>query len=417
MGMSNLKLARDRGFTLLEIAIVMFVSSIIVVAILNAYKIYTERQFLIESRDKQRIIDSAISSYQARSSISSGVLPCPADPTLPLSDANSGVAQCNLYNDFLAGTASIGDCSAGVGVGICLVAGFRDTNADTDTLPDPVLIGAVPYKTLGLTMTDIDGDGNPDIQTSGGVSDGVNVEMTLDPWGYKMTYAVTAYMTDPTKYNNTVGALHIRTELGTDITNPPGGAHFVIVAHGNNHAGAYTPDGRIAVPCTAGTAEQENCDGDAVFVRGLRTLVAGANYYDDTVTDRSFSISRLWDFVYGTPDIYNLNIGNVGVGTITPSEKLQVIGNVKGTEISQRLICDSGGANCWDPNNIASYKGSQCSAYYPPPAPNNVWVVTGIQGGRVLCTQIPVIKVNTTQTCPVGKYVVGFDAGGNIICE
>ncbi len=415
--------SKNSGFTLLEMAIVTFISGLIVVALLNVYKIHVERKFLTETRDKQYIIDSAISSYKNREGVGSGTLPCPADPSLPISHPNSGVASCTLYDNFLAGTASIGDCTNGT-EGICLVAGIRDTDADTDTAPDPILIGAVPYKTIGLVLTDTGGDGlgsenldnddTDDIVTSGGVADEVGLEMSLDPWGYKMTYAVSAYMTDANKFENNIGAINIRTELGTNIVDPPGSAHYVIVGYGNNHAGAYSAEGRIPTPCVIGVAESENCDGDGEFVKGLRTLKTGVEYYDDTVFYKAFAMSMLWAFVPQKEDIINLNIGNVGIGITSPKEKLHIVGGaVKADKASQKELCDKMGSNCWDPNNIAGIDGTKC-----PPAPaGKISVVKSIKAGEVVCVEVPAIKANTAQYCPAGQYVTGFDILGNIICK
>ncbi len=417
--MSKIPLCKHKkstaAFTLLELAIVMLISSFIITAMLYAYKLYTADNFLKESRVKQELIQAAISSYQARTAISNGELPCPSDISLPPNDPMVGWEDCTLHD----GGSPIGTCTAGGG--LCIVAGFRDTDADPDVLADPVLIGGVPYKTLGLTLADSDGDEIGDTLSSGGVIDEVNYNMAIDPWGYQMTYAVSAHMTEQTTNKNEYGTINIRTELGTNISDPAGSAHYAIIAHGNNHAGAFTLNGVVGTTCAAvaGMAEEENCDGDAEFVRGLRTMVPGANYYDDTVSDRSFSISRIWEFVGGgSTDIYNLNIGNVGIGTLTPSQRLEITGDLRAWKISQSLICETGGIDCFDPDSLGSAAGTKCTDTNPPAAPGNIWVMKGVKSGLIDCEEIPLATVLTSQSCAVAtEYVVGFDSSGNIICE
>jgi hypothetical protein len=252
----------------------------------------------------------------------------------------------------------------------------------------------------------------------------VNMSDALDPWGYQIGYAVTESMTNAGLYaagQGQYGAIDVRTENGVSLLSPAGNANYVIIARGANHMGAYTPQGVRPVACVAGTVDFENCDVDSTFISGLRVMTAGANYNDDVVMYTSKTLSKIWEFAgVGSNDIFNLNVGNVGVGTTAnPTERLEVNGNisVSGTsELRTNLICDTNATNCWSPNLLGGPvgNGNQCAA-----APTGtVNVMTGITNGQITCTTVPLplpAGFAGQQCTTAGQFVIGFSAAG-IIC-
>lgn len=394
------KHASEKGFTLIELAFVFVLSAMLFLTGLQYYTLYTKDRLLRESREKQEQISTSISRFAANAVNSR--LPCPADPSLPFDDPNYGYEDCTMRG---AGFA-LGDCSGPGSTGICKVGG-RDTTVDGDTDPDAVLIGMVPFNTIRLG-----------IEASAANLDDTSYFTGLDPWGRPMTYAVTAALTDSATYQSQYGAITVLTEDGIQLTDPDDSAHYVLVAHGFNHAGAYNSYGVVANACELALDEGDNCDGDASFVVGLYSTQPGSpDYFDDTVWYTSFSMSRLWDFEQGTGNIYNMNVGNVGVGTNTPAERLQVVGNLRGDDFSQALLCDTNGTSCWPASNLGGSPGTQCPST-PAVAAGFMRVVNGVQGGEVVCTDIPMLTTVANQACAgVGEYVVGFDESGAIICE
>lgn len=492
-----------RGFTIIELSVVMVLSGLMMALSFSAYSLYIKTERAKESYEKQKAIATSLSNYSTKA----GRLPCPADPSLPVTDANAGrelpdVAPANLCTTLKL--AADGTCMyfdgtiAPAGRGICKTSG-RDTAVDPDALPDPVLIGAIPYVSIkegiGLSQGAIFSSGNDstlpapppkecvvvtttlaaipgqrentppaaptddlaygtptycDVNSDGVMDAGVRAETimatfnditlksVLDPYNFQMIYAVTGALTSKTTAHNSYGAIDIITEDGIGLVRPAGSAHYVIVAAGDNHMGAYNTAGIVPFPCTTGnqTVDEQNCDGNATFVQGLRSVntstpAARAAYFDDTVWQSVINISSLWEFVDGSPDIFNLNIGNVGVGTGTPSERLQVVGNLRAETARQDLICDTGGSNCWNPDDLASPTGTVCNTTtYPVPA-GRMRVVVGIKNGRVKCSSSSpadpdydplypdpprVTPILGAPTCPAGQFMKGFAAGGAPIC-
>lgn len=401
------KHASEKGFTLIEMAFVFVLSGFLLTAGFQLYSLYTKDRLLNESREKQEQMSTSLSRFSAEESR----LPCPADPSLPFDDPNYGEEDCSMMNPAIA----VGTCSGPGGTGICKVAG-RDTTVDGDTDPDPVLIGAYPFKSL--VRVDDQGDTVGMSADDAGFDDAV-VMTGLDPWGLLMTYAVTGALTDNATYQSQYGAITVLTEDGVQLTDPDDSAHYVIVAHGANHAGAYNSYGSVPTACDTGIDEGDNCDGDASFVVGLYSTQPGsADYFDDTIWFTSFSMSRLWDFVPGSGDIINLNVGNVGVGTNNPVERLHVVGDFRADEMSLNQICDTTGTLCFPSANLGSTAGTQCPTA-PPVASGFMRVVTEINNAQVVCTDIPMLTAIVNQTCNtgIGEYAVGFDSSGTIICE
>ncbi|MDP2205192.1 MAG: prepilin-type N-terminal cleavage/methylation domain-containing protein [Alphaproteobacteria bacterium] len=382
------------GFTLVEFAVVMLISGLIMAAAVHGYKVYLMDKYQRAVYDKLAVLNSSFSVF---SSVMQRY-PCPSDPTLPSDSAQAGIENCAA-----AWALAPGDCTASGG--ICRVDGARNTAALGLPSLDPVFTGGIPYKTIRETTS----AATQSIQLASLVD-------TLDPWGFQMSYAVTASQTDTMTFNSSYGAIDIQTEAGVSLIQPIGSAHFVLVSHGENHKGAYNQQGRMPFPCTAGTADVENCNRTSTFVSGLRNLGAGAMYFDDVILQRSYTMSELWKFGDTANVMYNANAGNVGVGLTEPTQKLDINGNIRSTNLRTDEFCDRGGANCWGPEKIGG-SGMSCG---PPSAPGKVMIMRGIRGAEVapLCFEIDLPTVMNNQRCAnPGEYVVGFTSAGNIICE
>lgn len=508
----------NKGFTLIELSIVLMISGLMAAAGFSAYSAYIKDRKAHDAYDRQKVLAASISNYVTKKSR----LPCPADPLLPFTDPNAGrelpdIPPASLCTNLKL--AADGTCvrfdgtAAPAGMGICKTSG-RDTAVDPDALPDPILIGAVPYVSIkegvGLASGAALSPGNDstlpapppkectvaapgplaaipgirentepsaaptdplpagtatycDIDNNGVLDAGVNLpgisasfadaalQSILDPYGFQMSYAVTGALTNASTAHNSYGAISVVTETGVTLVRPVSSAHYVIISHGDNHVGAYNMQGSMPFPCTVGnvTPEEDNCDGDGVFVSGLRSVNANlpASYYDDLVWTSVINISSLWDFVPNSADIFNLNIGNVGVGTTAPVEKLHVNGDLRAITARQSMICDPGGTNCWSPDNLAGDPavtdsggnplGSLCDTAAYPPAAGKMRVVVGIKNGRTICStnnpadpdyvddgmggnRFPdpdaVVPLVGTGNCASGQYVKGFLSSGAPIC-
>jgi len=136
---------RVRGFTLIEFAVVITVSGLLLVGAISIYRTY-----MIDDRYRSTVsqLNTVFSSINNYATVTSR-LPFPADPTLPVGSADAGcecgscsntVAACNALLVMPFGCTKSG--------GICKTPGARSTpvNPNLDLGNDPVYTGAVPYK-------------------------------------------------------------------------------------------------------------------------------------------------------------------------------------------------------------------------------------------------------------------------------
>lgn len=423
-----------RGFTLIEMAFVIIISGLLMAGASRIYLSYVNERYANESYERLRVISSSLAYFIG----TEGRLPCPSNPTIPFYDPNAGreiaTSSCQTLRD---PATPVGTCLDGV----CKVNGARDTEADVDSSVDPVLVGGLPFAALSLSTAN--------------VGQGTSQRDALDPWNFQFTYAVSGYLTNKSTYRSSWGAIDVRTEPSTafprpgpgtgtynpndplqmtlggiSVVDPPGSSQYVVVAHGPNHIGAYSADGVIAFACN-GTQDADNCDTNPVvqttasFTAGIRRDTKGAAEFDDQLIYNSYAMSSLWDFVGTTGDIHNLNPGFVGVGIDSPTQQLEVAGNLKATQLTASKLCDmANGAECWSPDLLAAPASSGKSLYCPTTshAPNLADVVTGITTDPVtgqpkaVCGLAPKITPIVSQSCPAGSYVNGFNSDGTVIC-
>ncbi len=234
---------RLRGFTLIEIAVVLFISALVLGGIVQYLTLQLAAAKVTSTKSKQEAIKTAVVNYIARNS----QLPCPADPTIANGVAQNGVAAAT--------------CAAAAG-------GITVSPAVTPV----VATGSVPWVSLGLSN-----------------------DASLDGYGSRLTYQVVIAAT--TLNAQTVSgmkgaiAIHSATPVaagnkinectpGTATYNPCA-AVLVIVSHGLNGFGSYS-DAGILQTAAGGADEAENSNGDAAFVVKAYSD-APANPFDDLV--------------------------------------------------------------------------------------------------------------------------------------
>jgi prepilin-type N-terminal cleavage/methylation domain-containing protein len=194
---------RQRGFTLVEIAIVVVIASLLLTMGLSWFVAFAKSQTFGAARKGEQTIKEALISYVSRNNR----LPCPAVPTLPSTHADAGKEADPTQ-----------DCKDTIALGASRM-------------------GVVPWKALQLLPDSAD-----------------------DPWYRRYTYVVTLTATKP----NSNPALQIRGSMS--MANATMRPVATIVSHGPNGAGAYLPSGTRMDAPAAGSLEEENINADETFL-------------------------------------------------------------------------------------------------------------------------------------------------------
>ncbi len=222
----------DAGFTLVELAISIFIIALLLGSILVPLATQVEQRQISETQKTLDEIREALMGF----AIANGYLPCP--------DRTAGGA--GTPND----TANDGveDLTAG---GIC------------QPLSGTIATGNLPWATLGLGRQ--------------------------DAWGNRFRYTVLetfARRGPATPFTIATAATTLRVcstqtclPATTIITSA---AVAVVVSHGNNGLGAISADTNLARPAPTSADEIENTDADLDSVSRVKSNVA-ASVFDDVV--------------------------------------------------------------------------------------------------------------------------------------
>lgn len=211
-----------RGFSLIEMAIVLFIVALLLGGLLPTVSSQVEQQHRSETRKQQDEIQQALLGYV----LTNGRFPCPADGTTPSGQTNAaGISAGAEYKNPATGSP------------------FTCNNT----------LGVLPWATLGVSET--------------------------DAWGRRFTYSVTSAFADSTDGTGCAGPVTIGTSFqlcssgNLTVLTSFGGTNIaanipaVIISHGANGLGAYTTSGQKILPLpAANTDEGENTDTNTNFV-------------------------------------------------------------------------------------------------------------------------------------------------------
>lgn len=417
----------EEGFSLIELSLVLIITGIILAGALQYYSLYRK-----QSRDDLNYeytlnMKSAIAEHYT----DRGRYPCPTDPSLPPSHPNYGIEMCpgKTIGGVTVPNIAIGTCWGQ----LCRVPSQRqiDLNGDGTNDQMAVLVGAFPIRKILRDITFDGVDTNP-------VDVDFPAHETMDSYRNKFVYAVTEFLTDQSTFNNNLGAVTINDEFGNSLLEPDDSAHYAIVSMGANGRGAYNSEGNlVGDSCDPGTVpatynplypntvsqnsiEYENCNynTDAVFVSALKNEAPGDDYNDDLTSFETWYANDLWAPSPVNPvHVYNVNIGNVGVGVMDPVQRLDISGDVQAANALATEFCNSStGTGCFDTRviagEIASGDGMECPTGY---------AMRGIENGAPICDYEVIPSATTfSGNCPAGppkQYMVGVRSDGTIICE
>ena len=236
----------ERGFTLIEMAIVMVIAGLIMAGIMEALAFRLQQQHAAETKDRIERIQTALLEYASQN----GRLPCPASRTAAIGTPEFGMQT---------------DCTTAPAAGTVEEDSLAPPDPITGSTPK-VRIGAVPVKDLRLSK--------------GHMADG---------WGRRITYAVaTDLASTASSYASHDGVISVTDQDGNSQIIPADTAAFVVLSHGPDGRGGYdylngslSPD-VCGNPATDGI-DAENCNDDSLFLDEIYSTAGGAGYYDDYI--------------------------------------------------------------------------------------------------------------------------------------
>jgi prepilin-type N-terminal cleavage/methylation domain-containing protein len=410
---TNVNTKKDsKGFTLLELSMVILISGILLVPLLRLYTTYIIHKKIADTKENISEVASAMAVFNVDN------YPCPSDRSLPFGDPNHGMDVCTVPGFTLAG---VPDCNTtGAEQGICKTPGARDTLDDADTIAgngnEFVLIGGIP-----TTWTDT----SSEVKTIPGVN-GTNI---LDGWDNKLTYAVSYTSVSSgdgfTRYKN--GVIAVQDEFGNATAGTNRDAHFIVISHGPDGLGSFNENG-FRRNCTIANADGESCDGDSTFIQGLAQY-QGTRRYDDLSYVETDQSAGLWKGLTDSATnpsnhMQTIPMGSVGVGLnpgVLPgigapggiAVTLDVNGTVKAETVRTQQICLPDGSNCINAETLFDARTTAGATRNDCPSGE---VVISLGNGRVACGKVNVTNMGVNIRCPAGRWVEQVLTNGRIIC-
>lgn len=411
---------QDRGFTLVEMAMVIIIIGVAIAAGGPFYSSYMKKKAFEKTKENIEEISGAIGDFRALY----GRYPCPSSLTDPRNSNTYGHEPVTTCTDT---TQAVGDCTGGV----CIQQSIRDVNSDPAITDRPrVRVGWIPFRELNIPEDD-----------------------AFDSYGNRLLYAVTERLAVSATFAMDQGGIEVlndqnQTALGdpTPTLNRAGSAHFILLSGGRDGAGAYTKEG-VRLPCPpVGSFEQQNStcaigpgSANSIFRMALANDSVGVTtHFDDQMSYFTKEEVPLWQkSTVDDRDIHAKNAGDVGVymgPASNVADRFEVGGDIQiddnaftnavapappqpcideeGCLMADEL-CAPGSLNCFSSKLIAGNKananeGLECPGDDPDGTGN---YMVAIRAGKPVCENEVAVAM-----CPPGEVMTGFDAGA-LVCS
>lgn len=387
----------SRGFTLIEIAIVIVIFGALLGAFFPLYSLYKKNLAFQQTHENIEAINNAIGVFRS----ANGRYPCPAAFTLLRNNPEYGretPIECAVPNPAAPGKIGLNSCDAATG--ICVYAGFRQVTSSTGTPFTPrIVVGAIPFRQLNL-----------------------DEKYQYDGYGRKFTYALTEELGNTDTFVTNNGGIEFIDTQGRSLLNNapnvPGSAHFIVLSHGENGNGAYSREG-VQLPCNASSAfERQNCpdsNGTSTF-RIAQTSINKTNNreYDDIVSAHLlesvtyFNYSDVPNFATAV-SMRMKGSANIGADPEQNTENYPLYipgGVVRSREnLMTPTICEPDDRTCFSADKIGGeHEDMECNE-----SKGGRYMVK-IANGTVVCTNE--IEVH----CNGDQIVIGIRPNGELIC-
>ena len=412
-----LETKQQSGFTLIEMSISIIILGLLVAPLFGLYQRYQEEVKLEVTYDRVEEAMTALQDYKNRF----GAYPCPAPLTAPRGNVAYGRAvgcRADAVAPDVADPAITGLTYGQCAGGVCVEETVRPA---TELSGDErrVIVGAFPFR---------------DMQKE--------EQESFDGYGRRLLYAVSYGMTDKLNFDAGNGAIAVQDANGANLSSSVGNVPFIVLSHGKTGLGGYDKSGALhqACPSAGQSVDRENCndgfasgsgEAQSVYVSSYQAHADGAGFFDDYVFYVAKAEEQVWGRVdpsaaggAGNPeDIRVLSGGDLGIGLslsespvadldvtaglneadpLTVNDAIAVYGDAgTGGVIYADRICDSSGANCFEPELLDNSADLQCASGY----------LAGIENGVAVCTQLALV-------CPEGETFVGTDPlDGSMVCS
>lgn len=410
------KFQSNQGFTLLEFAMSIIISGIIMTSLMTAYKLSMKTAEKEEQSKMMAVASESLDMYF----VLRNRYPCPANPNVAITDINYGRSDCTLPLVRAQITPVPGVPAA---TSTVCPAPFKDANGDNDC--DQIMTGMMPTfvcRNNTIAMTAFCPDEDRVTLTS------LSETFRRDPLDSKsdsrLTYVISEPMSEAS--NNAVndfriGDITILDEFGNFTGGNRNDAYYVLIDHGANTC-AQIAEARLTVP-TAYNEENENCDGDSTFTSALLNLSEENNfrdYFDDRLFFRSGLANIMWQPISvngaATSSVMALASGNFGIKTHNPTQKLDVNGDaLASSHIRSTFICDEDTNVCmynWAMYYVSCLSGGgvdRAGLYMKSLFVSGNWMYAD-------CQPLTFIPPSGADTCPSGTYLQGVFSNGTLEC-
>lgn len=368
-------MARQGGYTIMQTAAVVVLAGLLVAVAAPIYRNWQANALTERTASNLDVVMDAISAFR----VQNGRYPCPAPVNVARTDPTYGTeTDC-------ADTASVAANSFSATAGYYVESGVTTR----------IRRGAVPFRDLNL----------PEL-------------LSEDGYHNRLQYAVTESQAVLATYTRTGGSVFVG-DNGTPrvaVTSAP--AQFVVFSSGQDKAGAYTHEGKLAIPCPTIGLDAFNCnfaDNDG-YRFGQAAKVAGAGHFDDMIRISSSAGEPLWIATGATgEDVRDTGLASaMGIGGQPTSTvvRLDVADNMRAqASVRSEKICEKDGSACFGAEKIAEPLGVAEMKCPKPSDPPGFIFAHKIANGEIEC------RPYAAYTCPANTVLVGMNGAGVPVCQ